>query len=73
MTMTTTKDTIRYDDAIVRKFDRDPDRGSARGRDLAGRRRREVDERAAIARCASPTAADAPERGRHGHFRWHSS
>jgi cbb3-type cytochrome oxidase maturation protein len=31
------------------------------------------DERATTARCAAPAASDAPGRGRHGHFRWHSS
>lgn len=31
------------------------------------------DERATTARSAPPAAGDAPERGRHGHFRWHSS
>jgi cbb3-type cytochrome oxidase maturation protein len=38
-----------------------------------GRATRAIDERAAIARCAPAAAADAPERGRHGRFRWHSS
>ena len=31
------------------------------------------DDRATTARCAPLPAGDAPERGRHGHFRWHSS
>jgi cbb3-type cytochrome oxidase maturation protein len=31
------------------------------------------DERATIARCAPPAAADALERGREGHPGWHSS
>jgi cbb3-type cytochrome oxidase maturation protein len=39
----------------------------------AGAEPRGIDERAAVARCASAAAGDAPERGRHGHFGWHSS
>lgn len=31
------------------------------------------DERATIARSAPMAAGDAPDRGRPGHFRWHSS
>lgn len=31
------------------------------------------DDRATIARCAPPAAADAPERGRDGHPGWHST
>ena len=31
------------------------------------------DDRATTARCAPPPASDAPEHGRQGPFRWHSS
>ena len=31
------------------------------------------DDRATTARCSPPPAGDAPEHGRRGQFRWHSS
>lgn len=49
---------------------RDPDgfAGGAGGRAPPG-----IGDRATTARCAPSAAGDAPERARHGEFRWHSS